>query len=285
MSLSPLGKPTPNPGMQIINCIMGFLRAEPPLYEKIRNKICEVYGISPFFVIDQKSGLKHRIVYISPKVERLSEAEFVFMAEFHDGHPLTDEGRKTNAVAMKWAGKPEGSLTMIEFGESRLDKGEKPITGFERDFWLKRLQIPTSLTLHGWDDPNSLSSKGACYGIEAKKTTQAVLSGQMPYDPMAMMQKAMEGVKLSTAAAANVCESFDKRTKAMVDSVTFAATQKAKETIKGNILVIGGLWHFDPHPDASKPNSIMSLAPLYQSLKTLKAIVICPHKLSASALP
>lgn len=290
MLLSPCGKNTPNPGIQIPNAIMGYVGGFPPVYGRIRDIVCAIFGVSPLFVINKGSGYKHRIIYISPKVDRLAEGNVFLMAECHDKHPLCEEGRKTNSIAMAWAGKPPGSIVMLEWGENRIDKGEGPLREFEEKYLAERFKIPSSLTkaIYGWDDPTSASSQGVRFAIDARKLRLKAEQG-FPVDPRELMEKSRGLLTM----VHDPWKAFKERTKTMVKALTFAinkqdkladlTVKKGSQKIKGNILLIAGIFHLEPHPRASVDKEL-DLQALYDLIHNHSVIVVSPHKITSSTV-
>lgn len=301
--LYPSGKPNLNPGIQIVNSILGYCDEIPPIYGRIRKIICSIFQISPYLVLDKDQKYKYSIIYISPFVERIaSQATFVLMAEIHpteeqlkeiaeaktlsaaSSKSLTqntvDAVKQSNVYAIQILSGGQKSLLFYEIGLNRIEQ-DVPIVGFPREFFCTLLKIPkpisNSLTFYGWDDPTIPDSKGSLCGIEAAQIASKEVSSFAEYQEKVQKhaQKIKEALTFNMMAQMLHYETFPKRTDAMVASLVGASSKHKKDQLKGKVFFIAGLSHLEEGPEAQS-NPKLKLNALYKLIKTLPLIIIYP---------
>lgn len=258
----------------IVYTTMSYTEEIPPRWSSIVEIVAEVFNISSASLITYGHASqenRHLILYQSPCLLNPTAFEFIFLVEFHDSEIC----RKANADLIDQEVVAH-SLLCGEGVSSTRFKPEAPLgtRQFYQIVLLKTYLISShaesQLQAEGWDflDHNAVSEPdpsvhtGPAYlGLK--------LQGLEGTDPSSKETK--------RKIYEEIDDCFPLRTSAITETVQKIITYRHLFT--GKVFFITGASHLIQRDDHPK----FSLTSLYQILRTIPVLVLCPVNISSSS--
>lgn len=267
------------PSLLISGIVMDYLDEEPPLYRSIREFISKFFttkdtlpGPKPDYFIFFQSR------HVSDSDPR--QADVILLAEGHD-----------DILSKQWNSKLVDTVVKREsifLAEGlQYKENDEECTKAVREGLFKRHQISkyaqTRLSLYGWDDNDGLRE---LFEAEAENRKPVHVppvdaNGKMTWVGCKVMVQGfkdpslhpLEKLLFMEAIEKYIADGFCTRTPSMINSIKQAISICRNKNLKGKIFVLAGAEHLSQQA-LYEPK--MSLTLLYQYLKTVSAIVLCP---------
>ena len=259
-----------SPSLIVCGTIMDYLDEEPPRYRSTREIV------SKFFITENlplSPEPNYFIFYQSPQVSDPRQADLILFAEKH----LDVECEKWNSSLVDKVVR-KGSIFLGECLQHKEQGNE--ITGVVRDSYFKEQQISEAaqaqLSLYGWDNNDDARED---YEAEAEKRApnKKIMdeNGELTTHGLFLVWRFGDGdgfTKWKALAAweKKSAEEFYQRTLVMISAIKQAIKRRKSD---GKIFGVAGHEHLS-QTELYEPKK--SLAILYQYLKTISVIVLCP---------
>lgn len=294
-----------NAHAKIPNLIMGYANFKVANYQNVRDYICQFFNVLPHICFVGKNGLSiHAVFYISPFVDRISEAPFVVMGEMHEGGTSQAE----NSCAIDSLIEPN-SLLLAE-GATSIAKQKKPLKRDARALVLTSYQVSATaqsrMEVYGWDSYEAPvmthyqtlsdvedrldqldSENNANNQTIAPQLHSTVLKSKLTLES-AQAKERREKMQLGDEWC---LRSLQSRNQAMNEALAVTNVMVWRGELKGKVFLITGDFHFRGGKLLASVAGAMipadprtNPAAVHKKLKDLPCIVIYPFVLDATPI-
>lgn len=268
--------------------VMDYMDEEPPRYRMVLQLVTQCFKEKgkfedTYYYLSNKvkNTPEYVVFYKSPQISFPSQADIVLIGEHHQ-----------DILCINWEEELINLLTvpssfLMKEGYCSL-KNTAPITGELRKEIFKREKIEmraqNNMELFGWDALDHNRELFQAH-IERRKPDPK----KVYYDPEGNETSQSLGMKLRQTTGADSKQLQEKITQqrskehqvrlaAMIQSIEQIITIKKMKSVQGKIFVQAGFNHLEKDEEALKIDRKLQvpLTPLYNLLKTLSVIVVCP---------